>query len=55
MHAGKAAMNELPFPSPRRIVLRVVFMAVCLAAWFATQSFIGRRAFREDGIGDLVH
>lgn len=34
---------------------RIVFMACALAAWFWTQSLIGRRAFPPGEIGDLLH
>jgi hypothetical protein len=56
--------NPQPLPSSRGDVpaaprpslrLRLAFVVVSLAAWFATQAMIGRREFRDDGIGDLVH
>src|SRR6185295_18836618 len=37
------------------IWLRIAFVAVGLAAWFASQSLIGRRSFPEGTIGDAIH
>lgn len=44
--------GSTPRPSLR---LRLAFVIISLAAWFGTQALIGRRDFREDGVGDLVH
>jgi hypothetical protein len=38
-----------------RFVLRVVTIAMGLAAWFVSQSLIGARGGREGAIGDAVH
>jgi hypothetical protein len=42
-------------PARALLWLRVAFVAVGLAAWFASQALIGKRSFPEGTIGDAVH
>ena len=53
MNSSNEPAAAVPASAP--LWMRVAFVAVGLAAWFASQALIGNRPFPEGAIGDSIH
>lgn len=53
MNSSNQPATAVPATAP--LWMRVAFVAVGLAAWFASQALIGNRPFPEGTIGDSIH